>query len=93
MLTSFDFETAGYADNQGNITTNGVVTTCNFYRQGKSGSASVHYYNEQADGSYKLVQTIKTGGGTLNVHEKYAGYDLYKYTTAKNPGTSSMSLS
>ena len=89
LLTSFDFETAGYADNQGNITTNGVVTTCNFYRYGKSGSASVHYYNEQADGSYKLVQTIKTGGGTLNVHEKYAGYDLYKYTTAKNPGTSS----
>ena len=89
LLTSFDFETAGYADNQGNITTNGVVTTCNFYRQGKSGSASVHYYNEQADGSYKLVQTIKIGGGTLNVHEKYAGYDLYKYTTAKNPGTSS----
>ena len=89
LLTSFDFETAGYADNQGNLTTNGVVTTCNFYRQGKSGSASVHYYNEQADGSYKLVQTIKTGGGTLNVHEKYAGYDLYKYTTAKNPGTSS----
>ena len=89
LLTSFDFETAGYADNQGNITTNGVVTTCNFYRQGKSGSASVHYYNEQADGSYKLVQTIKTVGGTLNVHEKYAGYDLYKYTTAKNPGTSS----
>ena len=89
LLTSFDFETAGYANNQGNLTTNGVVTTCNFYRQGKSGSASVHYYNEQADGSYKLVQTIKTGGGTLNVHEKYAGYDLYKYTTAKNPGTSS----
>ena len=89
LLTSFDFETAGYADNQGNITTNGVVTTCNFYRQGKSGSASVHYYNEQADGSYKLVQTIKKVGGTLNVHEKYAGYDLYKYTTEKNPGTSS----
>ena len=89
LLTSFDFETAGYANNQGNITTNGVVTTCNFYRQGKSGSASVHYYNEQADGSYKLVQTIKTGGGTLTVHEKYVGYDLYKYTTAKNPGTSS----
>ena len=89
LLTSFDFETAGYADNQGNLTTNGVVTTCNFYRQGKSGSASVHYYNEQADGSYKLVQTIKTGGGTLTVHEKYAGYELYKYTTAKNPGTSS----
>ena len=89
LLTSFDFETAGYANNQGNITQNGVVTTCNFYRQGKSGSTSVHYYNEQADGSYKLVQTIKTSGGTLTVHEKYAGYDLYKYTTAKNPGTSS----
>ena len=89
LLTSFDFEAAGYANNQGNITTNGVVTTCNFYRQGKSGSASVHYYNEQADGSYKLVQTIKTGGRTLTVHEKYAGYDLYKYTTAKNPETSS----
>ena len=89
LLTSFDFETAGYADNEDNVTENGVITTCNFYRQGKSGSASVHYYNEQADGSYKLVQTIKTGGGTLTVHEKYAGYDLYKYTTAKNPGTSS----
>ena len=89
LLTSFDFETAGYADNEDNVTENGVITTCNFYRQGKSGSASVHYYNEQADGSYKLVQTIKTGGGTLTVHEKYAGYDLYKYTTEKNPGTSS----
>ena len=31
LLTSFDFESAGYADNQGTITTNGVVTTCNFY--------------------------------------------------------------
>ena len=88
LLTSFDFETAGYANNQGNITTNGVVTTCNFYRQGKSGSTSVHYYNEQADGSYKLVQTIKTSGGTLNVHEKYVGYELYKYTFDRTPKTS-----
>lgn len=88
LLTSFDFETAGYANNQGNLTTNGVVTTCNFYRQGESGKASVHYYNEQADGTFKLVQTIKTSGNTLNVHEKYVGYELYKYTTAKNPETS-----
>ena len=36
-----------------------------------------------------MVQTINTTGSTLNVHEKYVGYDLYKYTTAKNPGTSS----
>ncbi|WP_303246153.1 InlB B-repeat-containing protein, partial [Holdemanella biformis] len=89
LLTSFDFETAGYADNQGNITTNGVVTTCNFYRQGKSGSALVHYYNEQADGTFKLVQTINTTGNTLNVHEKYVGYELYKYTFDRIPGTSS----
>ena len=89
LLTSFDFETAGYADNQDNVTENGVITTCNFYRQGKSGSSLVHYYNEQADGTFKLVQTINTTGSTLNVHEKYVGYDLYKYTTAKNPGTSS----
>ena len=31
LLTSFDFETAGYAKNQGNVSENGIVTTCNFY--------------------------------------------------------------
>ena len=88
LLTSFDFETAGYARNEGNVSSNGVVTTCNFYGESSNAQATINYYNEQADGSYKLVQTIKTGGGTLTVHEKYAGYELYKYTNAKNPGTS-----
>ena len=88
LLTSFDFKTAGYEKNEGNITENGVVTTCNFYGELSDAQTTVNYYNEQADGSYKLVQTIKTGGGTLTVHEKYAGYDLYKYTTEKYPGTS-----
>lgn len=31
LLTSFDFETAGYAKNQGNVSEKGIVTTCNFY--------------------------------------------------------------
>ena len=31
LLTSFDFETAGYAKNQDNVSENGIVTTCNFY--------------------------------------------------------------
>ena len=88
LLTSFDFKTAGYEKNEGNITENGVVTTCNFYGELSDAQTTVNYYNEQADGSYKLVQTIKTGGGTLTVHEKYAGYDLYKYTTEKYPDTS-----
>ena len=88
LLTSFDFKTAGYEKNEGNITENGVVTTCNFYGELSDAQTTVNYYNEQADGSYKLVQTIKTGGGTLTVHEKYAGYNLYKYTTEKYPETS-----
>ena len=88
LLTSFDFKTAGYEKNEGNITSYGVVTTCNFYGESSNAQATINYYNEQADGSYKLVQTIKTGGGTLTVHEKYAGYDLYKYTNAKTPDTS-----
>ena len=90
LLTSFDFLSAGYEKNEGNITSNGVVTTCNFYGELSDAQTTINYYNEQADGSYKLVQTIKTGGGTLTVHEKYAGYDLYKYTTEKEPGTSAL---
>lgn len=52
LLTSFDFETAGYAKNQGNVSEKGIVTTCNFYGSQQSGSGKINYYNEQADGSY-----------------------------------------
>ena len=79
LLTSFDFESAGYANNQGNKTTNGIVTTCNFYGNQQSESGKINYYNEQADGSYVLAQSIITSNGTLTVHEKFAGYELYKY--------------
>ena len=89
LLTSFDFEQAGYANNYGNPKpSNGVVTTCNFYGHKKNYGNTIRYYNEQADGSYKLVQEIGISDGTLTVYEKYAGYELYKYTTAKDPGTS-----
>ena len=81
LLTSYDFKTAGYANNEGNIISDGVVTTCNFYGTRKETGGKVYYYNEQADGSFKLVNTVTTGGGTLTIHQKYAGYDLYKYTT------------
>ena len=84
LLTSFDFETAGYAGNEGNKKTNGVVTTCNFYGDRSSSDGSINYYNEQADGTFKKVQTIRSSGGTLTVHEKYAGYELYKYSTGEN---------
>lgn len=80
LLTSFDFESAGYANNQGNKTTNGIVTTCNFYGNQQSESGKINYYNEQADGSYVLAQSIITSNGTLTVHEKFAGYELYKYS-------------
>ena len=86
LLTSYDFKTAGYANNAGNISSDGVVTTCNFYGTGKETGGKVYYYNEQADGSFKLVNTVDTGGGTLTIHQKYAGYDLYKYTTGKIGG-------
>ena len=86
LLTSYDFKTAGYANNAGNISSAGVVTTCNFYGTGKETGGKVYYYNEQADGSFKLVNTVDTGGGTLTIHQKYAGYDLYKYTTGKIGG-------
>ena len=87
LLTSFDFESAGYANNQGNKTTNGVVTTCNFYGFQDNLQYKINYYNEQADGTFKLVQTIWKESKRLNVYEKYAGYVLYKYSTDKNAGT------
>ena len=80
LLTSFDFETAGYAKNQGNESENGIVTTCNFYA-GRGLNGTVKYYNEQSDGTFKLVQTVRTNGESLNVHEKYEGYELYRYST------------
>ena len=88
LLTSFDFETAGYAKNQGNVSEKGIVTTCNFYGSQQSGSGKINYYNEQADGSYVLAQSITTGNGTLTVHEKFAGYDLYKYSKGNVNGES-----
>lgn len=87
LLTSFDFESAGYADNQDTITTNGVVTTCNFYGFKDNLKYKINYYNEQADGTFKLVQTIWKESKNLNVYEKYAGYVLYKYSTDKNADT------
>ena len=87
LLTSFDFESAGYAKNQGNNTTYGVVTTCNFYGFKDDLQYKINYYNEQADGTFKLVQTIWKESKSLNVYEKYAGYVLYKYSTDKNAGT------
>ena len=38
ILTSFDFETAGYANNTGNKSSDGIVTTCNFYGKEEKGS-------------------------------------------------------
>ena len=90
LLTSFDFEQAGYANNYGNPKpSNGVVTTCNFYGHIKNYGNTIRYYNEQADGSYKLVQTVNTSGGTLTVKEKFIGYDLYKLVKGNVNGESS----
>ena len=82
LLTSYDFEAAGYASNEGNTPGNsGVVTTCHFYGKTQNGNSHVYYYLEQADGSYALAERITSGGGTLTVHPKYEGYALYKYAT------------
>lgn len=90
LLTSFDFEQAGYANNYGNPKpSNGVVTTCNFYGRKKNYGNTIRYYNEQADGSYKLVQTVNTSSGTLTVKEKFIGYDLYKLVKGNVNGESS----
>ena len=90
LLTSFDFEQAGYANNYGNPKpSNGVVTTCNFYGRIKNYGNTIRYYNEQADGSYKLVRTVNTSGGTLTVCEKFIGYDLYKLVKGNVNGESS----
>ena len=84
LLTSYDFATAGYADNADNVKdSQGVVTTCNFYGTSKQSGGTVYYYNEQADGTFALVNTVTTSGGTLTVHQKYTGYDLYKYATGR----------
>ena len=90
LLTSFDFESAGYAKNQDNETTYGVVTTCNFYGFEDDLQYKINYYNEQADGTFKLVQTIWKESESLRVYEKYAGYVLYKYSTDKNARTDAL---
>ena len=87
ILTSFDFKTAGYADNTGNKSSNGIVTTCNFYGKKGKGTYKINYYNEQIDGSFKKVQTVSLSQSGLVIHEKYAGYELYKYSTGENAGT------
>lgn len=87
ILTSFDFETAGYANNTGNKSSDGIVTTCNFYGKEGKGRYEINYYNEQIDGSFKLVQTVSLSQSGLVIHEKYAGYELYKYSTDENAGT------
>ena len=87
LLTSYDFATAGYADNADNVKdSQGVVTTCNFYGTSKQSGGTIYYYNEQADGTFALVNTVTTSGGTLTVHQKYTGYDLYKYATGRIKG-------
>ena len=89
LLTSFDFKTAGYENNKENKKSNGIVTECNFYGTKARREYEVRYYNQQADGSYKLVQTVNTSGGTLTVHEKFIGYDLYKLVEGNVNGESS----
>ncbi len=84
LLTSFDFETAGYAGNEGNVKTGKIVTTCNFYGSSKGRTYTINYYNEQADGTFKKVQTVGMNQASLTVHEKYDGYELYKYSTGSN---------
>jgi len=59
---------------------------CLYGKKGK-GSYNINYYNEQIDGSFKLVQTVSLSQSGLVIHEKYAGYELYKYSTDKNAGT------
>lgn len=87
ILTSFDFKTAGYAGNTDNESSNGIVTTCNFYGKKGKGTYKINYYNEQIDGSFKKVQTVSLSQSGLTIHEKYAGYELYKYSTDKNAST------
>ena len=87
ILTSFDFKTAGYAGNTDNESSNGIVTTCNFYGKKGKETYKINYYNEQNDGSFKKVQTVSLSQSGLTIHEKYAGYELYKYSTDKNAST------
>ncbi|MBQ0079769.1 MAG: InlB B-repeat-containing protein, partial [Eubacterium sp.] len=82
LLTNFDFETAGYAGNTGNQkATDGTVTVCNFYAANTDRPNTVYYYNEKWDGSFELVGTALSTG-TLTFHEKFTGYEPYKFTTS-----------
>ena len=81
LLTSYDFAKAGYANNENNKTAaDGTVITCNFYGKSENNNNKIYYYNEKYDGTFELVQSLTTMGTGLNIHEKYEGYDLYKYT-------------
>ena len=87
LLTSFDFEEAGYGQNEGNESSHGVDVVCNFYGKEQSDSGRVYYYNEQADGSYRLVgEAAKGRNSNLTVHQKYVGYDLYKMVKGDQAG-------
>ena len=87
LLTSYDFAAAGYGSNKGNVVRDdGVVTTCNFYGNSSARGGVIYYYNEQADGSFKLANTVRASGGTLTVYEKYEGYELYKWAFGRTFG-------
>ncbi len=88
LLTSYDFITAGYETNKDNVkASDGTVIVCNFYGTSQALDGRIYYYNEKADGSFELVETVKRSkDGTLTIHEKYEGYELYKYTTGTISG-------
>ena len=88
LLTTYDFNTAGYGDEK-EVDSRTGNWTLEFWTRSASDRYSIAYYNEQYDGSFKLADQIKAGNNKFNVHEKYAGYDLYKYSKKESGNFSS----
>ncbi|WP_242323870.1 InlB B-repeat-containing protein [Faecalibaculum rodentium] len=88
LLTTYDFNTAGYGDEK-EVDSRTGNWTLEFRTRSAFDRYSIAYYNEQYDGSFKLADQIKAGNNKFNVYEKYAGYDLYKYSKKESGNFSS----
>ena len=62
----------------------GYNTVYSLATNSNNGSAEIHHYLEQSDGTFALKQTVKTNAGTestFNFTNKFTGYEVKFYTT------------
>ena len=81
LLNTYDFETAGYTRYTVDPVTGDWTLT--FYGKKANSLGAIVYYNEAWDGTFQRAEvTGSSSADTLIVHQKFNGYDLYKYVTS-----------